>query len=78
MNGFFFLFSDNIFDKDGKRGTEKTIIREQLLERWLHQKQLEEEVIKDMVLQWGKNCTPSDNLEAANESSNKPRNGINI
>ena len=72
------VFSDAIFNKDGMRETEKTIIREQLLERWMSQKQLEVEVIKDMKLQWSKNSMPSDNLEAGNESIDKPPNGIYI
>lgn len=67
---FFFLhFSDKILNKDGKRENEKTILRERLFGSWLHQKQLEKEVIKHMLLQWGKHPMPSDNLEATNEYS---------
>lgn len=73
-----FFVSDKILDKDGKRETEKRILRERLLARLLHQKQLEKEVIKDMALQWGKNYKPSENLEAANESISECRNGIRI
>ena len=42
----------------------------------MYHKQLEIEVIRDMMLQWGKNSVPSLNLEAGNESIDMPRNGI--
>lgn len=75
---WFFYILDEISDEDGKRETEKSIVREQLLASWLRRKQLEEEVINDMMLHWRKNCMPSINLEATSESCSKPLNGINI
>ncbi|KAK1357892.1 hypothetical protein POM88_051148 [Heracleum sosnowskyi] len=70
-----FIVSDKIFDKDGKRETEKTVMRERLSASCLLRIHLEKEVIKDMALQWGKSFMPSENLEAENGSISEPRNG---
>ena len=42
----------------------------------MYHKQLEIEVIRDMMLQWGKNPVRSSNVEAGNESIDMPPNGI--